>query len=142
MTKPRRQPGNRSSGYRTTLGYPLTSEVTEVTDFGSQQPGARRTAEAAELVTQLLRMLAVEPASPPPTSPENTLPQRVLLTVGEAAERLGIGKTKTCSLIRSGELESVLIGRSRRIHVDSIAAYAAQLVAAQTGTRHASRRES
>ncbi|MGH3611660.1 MAG: excisionase family DNA-binding protein [Pseudonocardia sp.] len=53
---------------------------------------------------------------------------RVLLTVAEAAEQLGVGKTTTYALVRSGELESVLIGRLRRIHVDAVTAYATQLV--------------
>jgi excisionase family DNA binding protein len=68
-----------------------------------------------------------EPPAPPP---------RVLLTVEEAAERLGLGKTKTYSFVMSGELESVRIGRLRRVHVDAVAAFAARLVAAQKSSRH------
>jgi excisionase family DNA binding protein len=68
-----------------------------------------------------------EPAAPP---------ARVLLTVEQAAERLGLGKTKTYSFVMSGELESVRIGRLRRVHVDAIAAIAARLVAAQNTSRH------
>ncbi|MGQ0572748.1 MAG: helix-turn-helix domain-containing protein [Pseudonocardia sp.] len=66
---------------------------------------------------------------PSPAAPPAVASRRVLLTVAEAAEQLGIGKTTTYALVRSGEIESVLIGRLRRIHVDSVAAYAAQLVA-------------
>jgi excisionase family DNA binding protein len=51
--------------------------------------------------------------------------------VEEAAERLHIGKTKTYALVKSGELESVLIGRLRRIHIDAVSAYAARLTANQ-----------
>ena len=53
----------------------------------------------------------------------------MLLTVEEAAERLHIGKIKTYALVKAGEIESVLIGRLRRIHVDAIDAYAARLAA-------------
>lgn len=40
---------------------------------------------------------------------------RILLTVEEAAKSLGIGRTTMYSLVRSGGVESVLIGRLRRI---------------------------
>ncbi|RTL64597.1 MAG: DNA-binding protein [Pseudonocardiaceae bacterium] len=70
-------------------------------------------------------------SEPEPARPaEPVLPQRrVLFTVAEAAEQLGIGKTTAYSFVSSGELESVQIGRLRRIHADSIAAFAARLVA-------------
>ncbi len=77
---------------------------------------------------------APETATPAQT---RTPPDRVLLTVEEAAERLHIGKTKTYALVKSGELQSVLIGRLRRIHVDAISDYAARLVANQQSTRSA-----
>ncbi|HJT04156.1 MAG TPA: helix-turn-helix domain-containing protein [Pseudonocardiaceae bacterium] len=60
------------------------------------------------------------------------MPVRVLLTLEEAAERLHIGKTKTYALVKSGEIESVLIGRLRRIHIDAINSYAARLASQQT----------
>ena len=62
------------------------------------------------------------------------MPARVLLTVEEAAQLLHIGKTKTYSLVKTGELESVLIGRLRRIHIDSIRAYTTHLVSQQATT--------
>lgn len=52
---------------------------------------------------------------------------RLLLTLPEAAESLRIGKSTLYELIAGGELRSVRIGRSRRISVDSLAAYVAQL---------------
>jgi excisionase family DNA binding protein len=63
------------------------------------------------------------------------MPERVLLTVKEAAAQLGIGPTKMYALIKSDEIESVTIGRLRRIHIDAINAYAARLVNQQTTTR-------
>jgi excisionase family DNA binding protein len=62
------------------------------------------------------------------------MPARVLLTVEEAADRMHIGKTKTYALVKSGELESILIGRLRRIHIDAINAYAARLTADQANS--------
>lgn len=90
------------------------------------------TSRSAQL-TELLSTLAVLMAEPAhPTTPPTTVTKpRVLLTVAEAAEQLGIGKTTTYALVRSGELESVLIGRLRRVHVDAVATYAARLVADQ-----------
>ncbi|MEU3185919.1 excisionase family DNA-binding protein [Streptomyces sp. NPDC006923] len=59
---------------------------------------------------------------------DNTL---VLLTVEEAARRLRIGRTTCFALIRAGELESIDIGRLRRIPADAPAAYLARRRAAK-----------
>jgi excisionase family DNA binding protein len=45
---------------------------------------------------------------------------KVLLTIEEAAERLSMGRTKVYELVRSGRLESVTIGRSRRVPVAAL----------------------
>jgi excisionase family DNA binding protein len=63
-----------------------------------------------------------------PDTPDQTdLPTRRLVTVPVAAYLLSMGRSKTCELIASGELESVTIGRSRRIPVDAIDAYVTRL---------------
>ncbi|WP_326842834.1 excisionase family DNA-binding protein [Streptomyces sp. NBC_01558] len=54
----------------------------------------------------------------------------VLLTVEEAARRLRIGRTTCFALIRTGELESIPVGRLRRVPVDAPAAYVARQRAA------------
>jgi excisionase family DNA binding protein len=46
-----------------------------------------------------------------------------LLTVDEAAECLGIGRTKTYELMMGGDLASIKIGSRRLIAVSSVAAY-------------------
>jgi excisionase family DNA binding protein len=51
----------------------------------------------------------------------------VLLTVEEAARRLRIGRTTCFRLVMSGEIESVTVGRLRRVPVDALAAYVARL---------------
>jgi excisionase family DNA binding protein len=86
-----------------------------------------RAAEIAELLARLAALMTDQPPVEVPTS--RPMPARVLLTVEEAAERLHIGKTKTYALVKAGEIESVLIGRLRRIHIDAIDAYAACLAA-------------
>jgi excisionase family DNA binding protein len=57
-------------------------------------------------------------------------PQRIALTVEEAAECLGIGRTLMYSLVSSGAVESVTIGRLRRIPADALARYIERLRAA------------
>ena len=57
-------------------------------------------------------------------------PTLVLLTVEEAARRLSIGRTTCFRLIRTGSLESVPVGRLRRIPAEAIPEYIARLRAA------------
>lgn len=52
---------------------------------------------------------------------------RVLLSVEQAAERLSIGRTTVYRLIKTGELQSVRVGRLRRIPADALDDYAAIL---------------
>lgn len=87
-----------------------------------------RTVEIADLLARLAALMTEQPLTPevPASRP---MPARVLLTVEEAAELLHIGKTKTYALVKNGEIESVLIGRLRRIHIDAIETYAARLTA-------------
>ncbi|MEU3835250.1 excisionase family DNA-binding protein [Streptomyces microflavus] len=55
----------------------------------------------------------------------------VLLTVAEAARRLSVGRTTCFALIRSGALESLMVGGLRRVPADAPAAYLARLRAEQ-----------
>jgi excisionase family DNA binding protein len=81
-----------------------------------------RADKIAALLAQLVDLLAEEhqPQIPEP----RVSPERTLLTIEEAAERLQIGRTRMFSLVKSGEIDSVLIGRLRRIHPDSIEDFA------------------
>ncbi|MDX3645102.1 helix-turn-helix domain-containing protein [Streptomyces sp. MB09-02B] len=54
-------------------------------------------------------------------------PTLVLLTVEEAARRLQIGRTTCYGLIRSGELETVPVGRLRRVPADAVPEYVNRL---------------
>jgi excisionase family DNA binding protein len=53
--------------------------------------------------------------------------EQLLLTAEQAAEMLNIGRCKVYDLLRTGELESVKIGRLRRIPVDNVHRFAARL---------------
>ena len=44
--------------------------------------------------------------------------ERILLRPSEAAEALGISLTKLYTLIKSGEIPSVLVGKSHRVPAD------------------------
>ncbi|MEU0332387.1 excisionase family DNA-binding protein [Streptomyces sp. NPDC006193] len=59
-----------------------------------------------------------------PAEARNLAP--VLLTVEEAARCLRVGRTTCFALIRSGELESLMVGGLRRVPADAPAAYLAR----------------
>ncbi len=52
---------------------------------------------------------------------------QLLLSVEQAAARLGLGRTVMFGLVKSGEIESVKIGRSRRIPADALVTYVKKL---------------
>ena len=47
----------------------------------------------------------------------------LVLTVEEAADRLGVGRTVMYALVSSGAVESVRIGRLRRVPADALVAF-------------------
>jgi excisionase family DNA binding protein len=53
--------------------------------------------------------------------------EKLLLTVDEAAHRLGIGRSHAYIYVMKGELESVKVGRSRRVPVDAIPVFVERL---------------
>jgi len=48
---------------------------------------------------------------------------RLLLTVEEAAARLHVGRSTAYALVLSGQLESVTVGRLRRVPADAVTAF-------------------
>ena len=56
---------------------------------------------------------------------------KLLLTVNEAAERLGIGRSLMYELIGSGQVESISVGRLRRIPAEALDDYIASRRAAE-----------
>jgi excisionase family DNA binding protein len=53
--------------------------------------------------------------------------EHLVLTIEEAAERLCIGRTLMYSLVKAGAVESVRIGRLRRVPADALDAFLRQL---------------
>ncbi|MCA1695287.1 MAG: helix-turn-helix domain-containing protein [Actinobacteria bacterium] len=78
-------------------------------------------------------------APPTPTSgqPTQTVAEldepslNTLLTVEEAARRLSIGRTTMYALLKDSQINSVRIGRLRRIPSEALAVYTARLIAEQ-----------
>lgn len=65
-------------------------------------------------------------------------PTRLLLTVPEAARRLGIGRTLMYELISTGQIASVHVGRLRRVRPADLEAYTEHLATdPQSSTRAA-----
>ncbi len=52
---------------------------------------------------------------------------RLLLSPKRVEDLLDMGRTKVRELISTGELESVCIGRSRRVPVDAVTTYVERL---------------
>lgn len=57
----------------------------------------------------------------------------ILHPVGEVAEQLNVGLTTAKALIKSGQLRSVKIGRSRRVPADALYEFVRRLDAEQNG---------
>lgn len=55
----------------------------------------------------------------------------ILLTVEQAARCLGIGRTTMFGLIAAGEVQTVQIGRARRVPVDALRDFVRRLREAQ-----------
>lgn len=65
-----------------------------------------------------------------------TEPEPVLVTVAEAARRLSLSRTTTYDLLLSGRLESVKVGRARRVVAASIPAFIDRLAQGDTEAGH------
>lgn len=78
-----------------------------------------------QLFAELFALIADQQSIPVPAP--RTSPEQILLTVEEAARKLRIGRTRMFALIKSGEIEAVQIGRSRRIHPEAIEQFAQKL---------------
>lgn len=67
------------------------------------------------------------PRHPSPESWPADRRVRLLLSVPEAASRLGIGRTLMYQLLGSGMIESVHVGRLHRVPADALDDYVARL---------------
>ncbi len=63
-----------------------------------------------------------------PVTESVTIDDQLLVTPEEAARRLSIGRTTVYELMASGELQSVSIGRCRRVPVISLSSFVGRLI--------------
>lgn len=66
-------------------------------------------------------------ATPPDPAADIRPLERALLTPEQAARVLGIGRSKVYELIIAGTLASVKIGACRRVPIDAVEAFVAEL---------------
>lgn len=99
------------------------------TGVADQRSPTGGTARPAPLETHARKASARLPALPRPSGkrPDRSPPrsnartvEAVLLTVEQAADALGLGRTNLYKLLENGTLRSVKIGRARRIPIDAI----------------------
>jgi excisionase family DNA binding protein len=89
---------------------------------GWRPAGQERTAVNPIDIFPNAAQLETDRASSPTVS---ALP--LVLTVEAAADRLGVGRTLMYALVKSGAVESVTIGRLRRIPTDALDKFVASL---------------
>ena len=65
------------------------------------------------------------------TGEDGTRPQRLLLTIAEAAEQLTVSKTEMWRIIRRGFIPVVKIGRLTRIRPEALVAFVASFEVAR-----------
>jgi excisionase family DNA binding protein len=70
-----------------------------------------------------------------------TTTRRLLLTVSEFGEALGIGRTLAYELVLKGKVPSVKIGRARRVPAAAVEAYVARLADEQEQANEPKRAE-
>jgi excisionase family DNA binding protein len=63
----------------------------------------------------------------PRTNAQEPTAALILLTVEEAAERLRIGRTSMYRLVAAGAVESVTVGRLRRVPIECLTEYVNRL---------------
>ncbi|MCW2527196.1 MAG: binding domain protein excisionase family [Pseudonocardiales bacterium] len=75
----------------------------------------------------------VDDPMPHPVPSLATVTGRLLLTPEQAAERIGVCRTTLFHLLKTGQVRSVQIGRSRRITPAALVEYVSRLVEASGG---------
>lgn len=63
---------------------------------------------------------------------KNSMPNRIAVSIEEAAEMVGIGRSTLYGKLSAGELPSMKIGKRRLIRVDALNAWVAEQEAASS----------
>ncbi len=99
-----------------------------------------RTTEIANTLAKLAELMAEQNTETNPGTqdhPSDESPSRVLFTVEETARALNVGRTTAYALVRSGEIESVHIGRLRRVPKTAIDNYTERLTSDPSNNQRA-----
>jgi excisionase family DNA binding protein len=88
------------------------------------KPGCHRRASDRTYSSHIPQRRAAQPLAPDATERRMN---KLLLTPSEAAQVLGVGRSKVYELMRSGALGSVRIDSCRRIPVDDLTSLVARL---------------
>jgi excisionase family DNA binding protein len=83
-------------------------------------------AEDGEVVIWGKRLQAL-PTPPPPIEPPPGKPAGLLMTIADAAQALGMGRSTVYELIGRGQLEVVHVGRSARVPTEALHALVERL---------------
>lgn len=87
-----------------------------------EEPVRRRTPRPRPVARPVERMVKVTLEADP----------RLVLSVVEAAQRIGIGRSRMYELIAAGEVESIHIGRLHKVPIDALADLVERQRAART----------
>ncbi|MEV4762569.1 helix-turn-helix domain-containing protein [Micromonospora chokoriensis] len=66
-----------------------------------------------------------------------TTDTRIVLTIEQAAHRLGIGRTTMYALVKTGQIRTVTIGRLRRVPAFCLDEYVQNLLSEETALENA-----
>lgn len=66
-----------------------------------------------------------------------TVDTRIVLTIEEAARRLGIGRTTMYALVKTGQIRTVAIGRLRRVPAFCLDEYVQNLLTDEPALKNA-----
>lgn len=92
-------------------------------------PVARAAGKVAEAIAELARGLAAEVLAAHHCQEQPRHPAAVLLTYGQACDRLGISESMLYKLLRTGTIRSVSLSKqTRRIPLAELDRYAATLL--------------
>jgi excisionase family DNA binding protein len=112
---------------------PMTGGVVIGAAIGVGEPGATCVhQEVTMTATTQLRIVVPTEARPSraPVIPDGQVinltierDEKLLLSVVEAAERLGVGRTLMYALLGSGQIESMHVGRLHKVPVEALARF-------------------
>ena len=90
-------------------------------------PRRRSPSETLHLIAAPTRPRRKRTSGEEPVHLDVHVAEPLLLTVEQAADRLGIGRSLLYELLAAGDIDSVHVGRLRRIPVEALAEYVGAL---------------